>query len=232
MSQPAKHFYEFGPYRLDAADRLLLRDGHHIPLTPKAFETLLALVENGGHVIDKSELIKKVWPDTFVEEVNLAKNVSCLRKVLGGNQSEQYIETIPKRGYRFVANVKEFWDEPATSTAQAIVAPQSVSPIINPEEEKNSREFKQGLGLEAHNGLASLVTPSVSPPSLANRLSWPTVFLALGLIFCAAVWAIVFRPGAKSSPPLLKIIPFTSFQGRESHAAFAPDGNQRAFVCG
>jgi len=236
MSQPIKHFYEFGPYRLDAADRLLLRDGHHIPLTPKAFETLLALVENGGHVIDKSELIKKVWPDTFVEEVNLAKNVSCLRKILGEDQSEQYIETIPKRGYRFVASVKEFWDEPAASPVQSpvqsMVMPQSMAPIINPAEEKNGPEFKQSLGLEAHNGLTSFVRPSGLPQSSVSRLSWPVVFLALGLIFCAAVWAIVFRPGAKSSASLLKIIPFTSFQGRESHAAFAPDGSQLAFVWG
>ena len=76
MKQSDKHFYEFGPFRLDTAERLLLRDGQHIPLTPKAFETLLMLVENYGRVIDKDELLKKVWPDTFVEEVNLAKNVS------------------------------------------------------------------------------------------------------------------------------------------------------------
>ena len=74
MSQPVNHLYEFGPFRLDATERLLLRDEHHIHLPPKALETLLVLVENGGHVIDKDELIKKVWPDTFVEEVNLAKD--------------------------------------------------------------------------------------------------------------------------------------------------------------
>jgi DNA-binding winged helix-turn-helix (wHTH) protein len=79
MKQSDKHFYEFGPFRLDTAERLLLRDGQHVPLTPKAFETLLILVENCGRVIDKDELLKKVWPDTFVEEVNLAKNVSYLR---------------------------------------------------------------------------------------------------------------------------------------------------------
>src|SRR5258708_35753032 len=109
MSHPARHLYEFGPFRLDATERLLLRDQQHIPLTPKAFETLLALVERGGHVIDKDEMMKKVWPDTFVEEVNLAKNVSCLRKILATEHLEHYIETIPKRGYRFVAGVREVW---------------------------------------------------------------------------------------------------------------------------
>src|SRR2546421_8693632 len=111
MSQTVRHLYEFGPFRLDATERLLLRDETHVPLTPKAFETLLVLVEHGGHVIDKDELMKKVWPDTFVEEVNLAKNVSRLRKILDAEQSEHYIETIPKRGYRFVAGIREIWAE-------------------------------------------------------------------------------------------------------------------------
>src|SRR5438552_13870014 len=114
MSHSVKHLYEFGPFRLDATERLLLRDQQHIPLTPKAFETLLVLVEHDGHVIDKDEMMKKVWPDTFVEEVNLAKNVSCLRKILATEHLEHYIETIPKRGYRFVAGVREVWaEEPA-----------------------------------------------------------------------------------------------------------------------
>src|SRR5215510_14676864 len=109
-----KSLSEFGPFRLDATERLLLRGEQHIPITPKAFETLLVLVEHGGHVIDKNELMKKVWPNTFVEEVNLAKNVSSLRKILAGEESEQhYIETIPKRGYRFVAGVREVWAEEA-----------------------------------------------------------------------------------------------------------------------
>src|SRR5919199_3646906 len=116
MSQTVRHLYEFGPFRLDATERLLLRGEQHIPLTPKAFETLLVLVEHGGHVIEKNELMKKVWPNTFVEEVNLAKNVSSLRKILGGETSEQpYIETIPKRGYRFIAGVREVWAEQPTS---------------------------------------------------------------------------------------------------------------------
>lgn len=108
MSQPADHYYEFGPFRLDPAEHVLLREGQLVPLTPKALETLWVLVEHRGHVVDKDELMRKVWPDTFVEEVNLAKNVSTLRKTLGGGESEQgYIETIPKRGYRFVASVRE-----------------------------------------------------------------------------------------------------------------------------
>jgi len=111
MRQLTRHYYEFGPYRLETNERILLREGQLVPLTPKAFETLLALVESGGHILDKEDLLKKVWPDTFVEEVSLAKKVSILRKVLGEDVDHHYIETIPRRGYRFVADVREVCQE-------------------------------------------------------------------------------------------------------------------------
>src|SRR5215471_19632959 len=101
-----KHLYEFGPFRLDPAERSLLRDGKAVPLTPKAFELLVLLVENRGHLLKKNELIERVWPNTFVEEANLAQNVSALRKALDDkNGGAQYIETVPKGGYRFAAAV-------------------------------------------------------------------------------------------------------------------------------
>src|SRR5262245_52492881 len=108
MSQQPMHIYEFGPFRLDAAELLLLRDGEAVPLTPKAFDLLLALVERHGHLLEKEELLKTIWPATFVEETNLASNISQLRKALGdGENGHRYIETAPKRGYRFVAVVRE-----------------------------------------------------------------------------------------------------------------------------
>lgn len=111
MSEQAKHLYKFGPFRLDTREQVLLRDGKPVPLTPKAFETLVALVRNSGHVVHKDELIKTVWPDTFIEDNNLAVNISMLRKALGGNTNgDQYIENIPKRGYRFAANVEDVWE--------------------------------------------------------------------------------------------------------------------------
>jgi DNA-binding winged helix-turn-helix (wHTH) protein/TolB-like protein/Tfp pilus assembly protein PilF len=103
-----KHFYEFGPFRLDPAERSLLRDGKAVPLTPKAFELLVLLVENRGHLLKKEELIERVWPNTFVEEANLAQNVSALRKALEDkNGGAQYIETVPKGGYRFTTAVAD-----------------------------------------------------------------------------------------------------------------------------
>jgi DNA-binding winged helix-turn-helix (wHTH) protein len=100
-SDEVKRSYEFGPFRLDPQDRTLLRDGELVPLTIKAFDTLLVLVENAGRVISKDELMSRVWPETTVEENNLAQQVSYLRKALGESETGvKYIETRTKRGYR------------------------------------------------------------------------------------------------------------------------------------
>jgi TolB-like protein/Tfp pilus assembly protein PilF len=111
MSKREQSSYEFGPFRLDAPERRLLRDGKAVPLAPKVFDTLLALIENSGRLVGKEDLISRLWPDTFVEEATLARNISDLRKALGDSSVEaRYIETVPKRGYRFAADVKELTD--------------------------------------------------------------------------------------------------------------------------
>jgi DNA-binding winged helix-turn-helix (wHTH) protein/Tfp pilus assembly protein PilF len=108
MSHHPNRIYEFGAFRLEVAEHLLLRDGETIPLQPKAFELLLVLVKHHGHLLGKGELLEAVWPDTIVEEVNLANNISILRKALGeGMNEKRFIETVPRRGYRFVAPVRE-----------------------------------------------------------------------------------------------------------------------------
>lgn len=120
MTTPAKPLYEFGPFRVDAANHLLLRHGEVVPLKPKVFDTLLLLVENRGRVLDKDQLMRALWPDSFVEESNLTQNVYALRKALGeGRQGHDYVETVPKRGYRFVAEVSEIAPEPAGPTTRA-----------------------------------------------------------------------------------------------------------------
>jgi TolB-like protein/DNA-binding winged helix-turn-helix (wHTH) protein/Tfp pilus assembly protein PilF len=107
MEASAKQSYCFGRFVLDPAEKVLLRDGHAVSLPPKALETLLVLVEKHGHVMDKAELLQRVWPDTFVEEATLAQNIFTLRKALDDSpDGPEYIETVPKRGYRFVAPVK------------------------------------------------------------------------------------------------------------------------------
>jgi DNA-binding winged helix-turn-helix (wHTH) protein/TolB-like protein/Tfp pilus assembly protein PilF len=108
MNAQDKTIYEFDSFRLDTTQHVLLRAGQIVPLTPKVFETLRVLIESNGQVVEKDELLQKVWSDTIVEETSLAKNISVLRKILSENGSgESYIETIPKRGYRFNAPVKD-----------------------------------------------------------------------------------------------------------------------------
>jgi DNA-binding winged helix-turn-helix (wHTH) protein/TolB-like protein/Flp pilus assembly protein TadD len=123
MSHQPKPIYEFGPYLLDAVERLLSRDGEVVPLQPKVFDLLLVLVERHGRLLEKDELMKAVWPDTVVEEVNLANNISILRKTISEN-GRQLIETVPKRGYRFVAPVRER-EEPVIAETK----PQSAPPV-------------------------------------------------------------------------------------------------------
>ena len=108
MIQRALHYYEFGPFRLNVTERLLQRGNELVPLTPKVFDTLLVLVENTGHIVEKSELMQQLWPDSFVEESSLTQNISLLRRALSDMEGkDSYIETIPKRGYRFVGDVQE-----------------------------------------------------------------------------------------------------------------------------
>lgn len=108
MNRDLKRFYLFNVFRIDVTERILLREQRVVPLTPKAFAILLLLVENSGHVLSKDELMEKVWPDSIVEENNLTQNISALRKALGeASGGHKFIETVPRRGYRFVAEVRE-----------------------------------------------------------------------------------------------------------------------------
>src|SRR5882762_11652704 len=103
--------YEFGPYRLERSARRLLRAGEPVALTPKAFDVLLALVERHERVVDKAELMKLVWPDSFVEEANLSQTIFVLRKTLGDDaDGRPFIDTVPRRGYRFAAPVQAVSD--------------------------------------------------------------------------------------------------------------------------
>src|SRR5512143_3428970 len=96
-----KVLFEFDNFRFDPAERLLLRDGKPVPLTPKAFDILQTLIENNGRLLSKEDLMSRIWPNSFVEEANLTVNISALRKALGDRpDGREYIETVPKRGYR------------------------------------------------------------------------------------------------------------------------------------
>jgi TolB-like protein/DNA-binding winged helix-turn-helix (wHTH) protein/tetratricopeptide (TPR) repeat protein len=131
MPKSAKKSFEFGPFRLIPEESQLLRDGEPVSLTPKSFDLLVVLVQNAGHLVEKGELLNLVWPDSFVEEANLSVKMSELRRALGtASDGSQYIETIPRRGYRFVASVTDgggiVTDAP---DEQALPAPKAV-PVL------------------------------------------------------------------------------------------------------
>ena len=120
----AKHSYYFGVYRVYVAERELFREGEPVALSPKMFDTLLLLLSRHGHVVDKQELMKSLWPDTYVEEDNLVQQVSHLRKTLGERpEGGPYIETLAKRGYRFAAPVEESWDSEPAGSQPAVAEP-------------------------------------------------------------------------------------------------------------
>jgi len=120
-----KRVYEFDSFRIDSGERLLFRGAELIPLTPKVADTLLALLANAGHIVGKDELMKSVWPDAFVDEGGLARNISALRKALGESEGAQFIETVPKRGYRFIAPLKGQAGAQAVAPAAPIRAAQT-----------------------------------------------------------------------------------------------------------
>jgi DNA-binding winged helix-turn-helix (wHTH) protein/tetratricopeptide (TPR) repeat protein len=150
MHKQARCLYECGPFLLDPDNQVLTRNGEPVPLPPKAFETLLLLIEERGRLLEKERLLRTVWPDTFVEENNLTQYVSLLRKVLGDNAGDQlYIETVPKRGYRFVAPVREVVrnDRGLTLTRHLrarIVVRQEEEEISEADEVVSQSEMKSG----------------------------------------------------------------------------------------
>jgi DNA-binding winged helix-turn-helix (wHTH) protein/tetratricopeptide (TPR) repeat protein len=131
MRAQGRTVYEFGPFRLDPVERTLLAGGQASALTPKGFDLLFALVRNAGRIVEKGELLREVWPDTFIEDNNLTVNISALRKILGDASADQrYIQTVPRRGYRFVASVRQSvelaplvqrWTGPAEADSDVLV---------------------------------------------------------------------------------------------------------------
>jgi pimeloyl-ACP methyl ester carboxylesterase/DNA-binding winged helix-turn-helix (wHTH) protein/class 3 adenylate cyclase len=140
MSRQARRLYGFGPFRVDPVERTLLHNERPVQLTPKVFDTLLVLVENSGRILGKNELMQIVWPDSFVEENNLAQNISVLRKVLGeGAEGLKYIETVPKRGYRFTASVEELGGEPE---ADLIIRERTRARVVIEEEDETGQDLQ------------------------------------------------------------------------------------------
>lgn len=159
MSRQKNKIYEFGAFRLNVYERQLLRDGHPVRLRPKVFDTLCFLVENHGHLVSKKELLRRLWPDSAVEENNLAHNVAILRKALGeAATGQKYVETVPLCGYRFVANVRELEAEAAGTPAASPETTDSVAvlPFVSLSADAAVEHFSDGLTAEVTARLAAV----------------------------------------------------------------------------
>jgi DNA-binding winged helix-turn-helix (wHTH) protein/TolB-like protein len=205
MSTCSQYLYEFGPYLLDTAEKLLLRNGEPVRLTPKAFETLLALIERRGHLVKKDELMKVVWADAFVEESNLTNNVYALRKMLGqGENGKSYIETVPKRGYRFTAPVKELPPE------TLVVEKRTLTRVVT--EETIADDSSPNPMISAGEAPAAARAPAQS----GRRSKWAWVLTAVLLAVLSVGGFFIYR-SLTAAPALqiqsIAVLPFVNESG-------------------
>ncbi len=230
VKHSVKHRYEFGPFRLDADDRLLHRDGEVVPLTSKVFDILLVFVANSERTLEKEEVMEQVWPGQFVEEGNLARNVSTLRKALGESSDEhRYIVTIPGRGYRFVAKVREVMDE----DGRPIIRSNVTEPLVNGLDESVEAEAPAlDRTAASDEEVVETVDCTVKRPSpfTSRRRSIVLVLSALVILIAAVVGLVGWYLRPESAPPVGRAVPLTSYPGFERNPALSPDGNQVAFT--
>ena len=210
ITHPLQRYFDFGLFRVDAGRRLLLRRGEPVPLTPKAFEILLILIQNRNRVIEKDELMKLVWPDTAVEENNLTRNISSLRKALEERPNEhRYIVTIPGRGYQFAADV----------------------PTTTERVESNlvfERHARTRVLIEEESETDSEIQP-ITKVSAWRILGFWLVACTAGCALLVLAWFYTSRQRDATLPPP-RIVPLTSLPDRAECAALSPDGNHVAFA--
>ena len=205
MFLQTKQFYEFANFRLIPSEKLLLRDGQPVPLTPKVFDTLKVLTENAGHLLEKDELMEKIWQDRYVEEGNLAFNIKVLRKALGDSAANpQFIETIPRRGYRFIAEVNQ-------------TSPEPDAPDDGPQNEPLSIE-KNLSGRERRRFYLPLAAAAI---------------LLVSVIVLGG-WFVQSRRAAAEMPILLAPFASEklSTNGKVTHVALSPDGKTVVYTNG
>lgn len=254
MESRANPSYEFGPFRLDSAGCVLRRGDETVHLTPKEFDLLSALVRGGGRVMTKEELMKEVWPDTFVEEKTLTQNIFTLRKTLAKEDGErQYIETVPRRGYRFAAPVRELHendDETRATREDAGLAapPQAAAPRAdattplgaNEERAEDARATEvnetrsvrgaKGVGAEARTSARHEERPGGHPVRAAVLISVAVVLVFAALVY--AVFKLSVRPQTVPRTPAFQSMKVTRLpvSGDVFEAAISPDGNYLAYI--
>jgi eukaryotic-like serine/threonine-protein kinase len=211
MSNETKHLYEFGPYRLDPGRKLLLRNGDLVAVTSKALEILLVLVERSEHVVTKDELMKEVWPNSFVEEANLTQHISMVRKALGETpQDHRYIVTFPGQGYRFAGEVRIVCQN---GTDRMLESRFSSRSGIEQTEEFPGRSAPEPL--MAGNGRRKERDDDIHPaPARSRTFWWAAAFLVFTLsIAGGAFWFVAHRPTALTAKDTLVLADFANSTG-------------------
>lgn len=207
--------YGFGPFCLNPLKRIVLRDGEPLPLTPKCFDILLALVEHAGDVLVKEELMQSIWPDTVVEDGNLNRNISTLRKVLGESPNDhRYIVTVPGRGYRFVAQVREILEEKPIGPRHESRGGSSSDPLELAQEPFARKAVVQAIPVPS---------PSIVRPRASQAIGgfWPRLFwLAVILVAVAGSLLIYFRFRAERVLTANDSILVTDFSNSTGDAVF------------
>lgn len=226
MSGPDTRHFVFGPYRLDPQQRLLFRGDEEIALTPRAFDTLLVLVEHHGRVLMKEDLMKAVWTDAVVEENNLTQSISRLRRVLNDTAAEAFIETVPRRGYRFIAPVEEC--HPGTDT---LIRRRTTVRVVAEEEseEQEAQEEREPL-----HETEALTRAGPIHASAAHARTRRVRFVGIVIASLAGMAAMVayvllagrLNPGPSKSAPRLEHL---TGSGRAILAAISPDGQYLAY---
>jgi DNA-binding winged helix-turn-helix (wHTH) protein/TolB-like protein len=193
-------FYEYGPFQLEPGEHRLTRDGVAVPLSPKAFELLVYLVKNPGRLLTKEELLRGVWPDSFVEDANLTVAISTIRKALGEKEGGlRYVETVPTKGYRFIASVKEVKPVQIVAVADGEPLPPPAAPL--PAGSDNSDACPALSESEAENATADVsVTPAplvTSSKSLVRLVPW-----GIGVLGLLLALGVYLTRHATRPPPL------------------------------
>ncbi|HWQ36556.1 MAG TPA: winged helix-turn-helix domain-containing protein [Blastocatellia bacterium] len=220
-NRSTRHLYQFGPFQLDVAERRLAREGQPVSLKPKVFDLLVVLVENRGRLLEKEQLYQALWPDSVVEEVNLNVNVSALRKALGETPTNpQFIETIPKKGYRFIAAVTEQTiGAPPVRTA---TRPDPAATQLLPSAVELQPQLQSA---PVENAAAQSFTVLDSAPLVSRSRPLAPRLLLAGLLLAVMATAVYVLRLAGRDEPMAKgirtvaVLPFRSLQGSEADQA-------------